>query len=180
MERKEAIEILKKELEFTKYIDKRFGDFPEHAQALDLAISSLETDEAYQLECERTTKNDLGVDCISRDVVKNYIQAHIHEIITESGEDKNKHTNRVLRSMIYGVDCMPSVTPQEPILDKIRDQIKSHLRGVEITLEVLVENDPLRPKMEGAKDTLEECLEIIDKYKAEIDPQESEDKDERK
>jgi hypothetical protein len=48
-------------------------------------------------------------------------------------------------------------------LDKIREQIKSHLRGVEITLEVLVENDPLRPKMEGAKDTLEECLEIIDK-----------------
>ena len=56
---------------------------------------------------------------------------------------------------------------QEPILDKIREQIKSHLRGVEITLEVLVENDPLRPKMEGAKDTLEECLEIIDKAETE-------------
>ena len=63
---------------------------------------------------EPTTKNDLVVDCISRDVVKNYIQAHIHEIITESGEDKNKHTNRVLRSLIHGVDCMPSITPLEP------------------------------------------------------------------
>ena len=52
---------------------------------------------------------------------------------------------------------------QEPILDKIREQIKSDLRGVEITLEVLAENDPLIPKMEGAKDTLENCLEIIDK-----------------
>lgn len=52
-------------------------------------------------------------------------------------------------------------------LDKIREQIKSNLRGVEITLEVLVENDPLIPKMEGAKVTLEDCLEIIDKAESE-------------
>lgn len=51
--------------------------------------------------------------------------------------------------------------------DKIRDQLKSNLRGVEITLEVLVENDPLRPKMEGAKTTLEDCLELIDKVESE-------------
>ena len=56
---------------------------------------------------------------------------------------------------------------QEPILDKIRDQLKSNLRGAEITLEVLVENDPLRPKMEGAKCTLEDCLELIDKAESE-------------
>ena len=63
---------------------------------------------------EPTTKNDLGVDCISRDAVKYYIQAHIHEIITESGIDKNAHTNRILRALLNGVDTMPSVTPQEP------------------------------------------------------------------
>ena len=56
---------------------------------------------------------------------------------------------------------------EREVLDKIREQIKSHLRGVEITLEVLVENDPLRPKFEGAKETLEECLELIDKAEAE-------------
>ena len=56
---------------------------------------------------------------------------------------------------------------QEPILDKIREQIKSDLRGVEIALEVLAENHPLRPKMEGAKTTLEECLELIDKAEKE-------------
>ena len=56
---------------------------------------------------------------------------------------------------------------QEPILDKIREQIKSNLRGVEIALEVLVENHPLRQKMEGAKDTLEDCLELIDKADSE-------------
>lgn len=53
------------------------------------------------------------------------------------------------------------------VLDKIRAQIKSNLRGVEITLEVLAENHPLRPKMEGAKDTLEDCLEIIEKAETE-------------
>jgi tRNA A37 threonylcarbamoyladenosine dehydratase len=56
---------------------------------------------------------------------------------------------------------------QESILDKVRDQLKSHLRGVEFTLEVLVENDPLRPKMEGVKCTLEDCLELIDKVETE-------------
>lgn len=56
---------------------------------------------------------------------------------------------------------------QEQVLDKIREQIKSDLRGVEITLEVLAENDPLIPKMEGAKVTLENCLEIFDKAESE-------------
>ena len=65
------------------------------------------------------------------------------------------------------LDMAIKALDQEPVLDKIREQIKSHLRGVEITLEVLVENDPLRPKMEGAKDTLEECLELIDKAETE-------------
>ena len=114
MTRKEAIEILKKLIEAMQG-HVTVLPTPERIAAIRVAIASLETDEAYQLEYENpTTKNDLGVDCISRDVVKNYIQAHIHEIITESGEDKNKHTNRVLRSMIHGVNCMPSVTPQEP------------------------------------------------------------------
>ena len=65
------------------------------------------------------------------------------------------------------LDMAIKALEQEPILDKIRAQLKSHLRGVEITLEVLVENDPLRPKFEGAKETLEECLEIIDKAESE-------------
>ena len=56
---------------------------------------------------------------------------------------------------------------QEPILDKIREQITSNLRGVEIALEVLARNHPLRQKMEGAKDTLEDCLELIDKAERE-------------
>ena len=65
------------------------------------------------------------------------------------------------------LDMAIKVLEQEPILDKIRKQIKSDLRGVEIALEVLEKNDPLIPKMEGAKETLENCLEIIDKAESE-------------
>jgi len=80
---------------------------------------------------------------------------------------------RDMNECTYGnleaVEMAIKALEQEPILDKIRKQIKSDLRGVEITLEVLVENDPLIPKMEGAKDTLENCLELIDKAEAEAD-----------
>ena len=51
-------------------------------------------------------------DYVSRQAVIYYIKGHIHEIITESGRDKNEHTNRVLRAIINGVETMPSVTPQ--------------------------------------------------------------------
>lgn len=45
--------------------------------------------------------------------------------------------------------------------DKIINQIQSYLDGVNITLDVLQENDGLIPRMEGAKTTLEECLSIV-------------------
>lgn len=48
-------------------------------------------------------------------------------------------------------------------LNKIIAEMRSRLDGVNITLDVLVENDPLIPKMEAAKTTLEECLSIIAK-----------------
>lgn len=84
-----------------------------------------------------------------------------NEIYIISGRDKYCVTEQVTTA----VNAIKA-PEQEPVLDKIRQQMVDHLRGVTITLEVLVENDPLRLKMEGAKNTLEECLELIDKYKA--------------
>ena len=49
-------------------------------------------------------------------------------------------------------------------LNKIITEMRSRLHGVNISLDVLVKNDPLIPKMEAAKTTLEECLSIIAKY----------------
>ena len=45
--------------------------------------------------------------------------------------------------------------------DEAISKIQSYLDGVNITLDVLKENDELVPRMEGAKTTLEECLSII-------------------
>ena len=76
--------------------------------ALKLAIASLETDEAYDLEYEQP---EFCKDCISREEVYYYISSHINEIITESGTDKNAHTNAILRSLANGVKLMPRVLP---------------------------------------------------------------------
>lgn len=61
------------------------------------------------------------------------------------------------------INVFEQLISQEPVLNKIREQIMSNLKGVDIALEVLGENHPLRQKMEGAKDTLVDCLELIDK-----------------
>jgi hypothetical protein len=49
-------------------------------------------------------------------------------------------------------------------IDQVTKQLESNLIGVNITLEVLAKGDALIPKMEGAKDTLEDCLSYIHKY----------------
>lgn len=56
-------------------------------------------------------------DAISREAVKYYIKGHIHEIISESGVDKNAHTNRVLRMIINGIETMPSIGYKESEAD---------------------------------------------------------------
>lgn len=73
------------------------------------------------------------------------------------------------------LDMAIKALEQEPIIDRIRAQIKDYLKGVEITLDVLVENDPLILKMEGAKVSLEACLNIID----EADRSEEDGKEDR-
>lgn len=53
-------------------------------------------------------------DAISREAALYYIESHIQEIITESGLDKNEHTNRVLRAVVNGIATMPSIYPARP------------------------------------------------------------------
>lgn len=62
-----------------------------------------------------------------------------------------------VKSQIKAIENMPSVTPQDPTLDKIREEIvKKHLS-------VMEKNDFESGRTYG----YEEILEIIDKYKAE-------------
>ena len=100
MERSEAIKILK-----AAETDKFPYDSGLLVEAMDMAISSLETDEAYQLEYERTTKNDLGVEYISR-------QAVIDLMMQKWGE--NFSGDDAMQESIDAIRELPSVTPQEP------------------------------------------------------------------
>lgn len=74
MTRKEAIEILR-EVEGTD--DSIYQYNPKYMAALEMAINSLEMDEIFQLEYERTTNKDLAVeaeDCISRKAVLDMLE----------------------------------------------------------------------------------------------------------
>ena len=84
MDRTEAIKILKEaDSCFCKhgaYKDCHSGC--RFKEALDMAISSLEVDEAYQLLYEKTTKKDLVVeckaeDCVDREKVKEILRSGV-------------------------------------------------------------------------------------------------------
>ena len=190
----EAIAIMKRE-DAIREINKVF--IPRVAKDIIESLSNYS-----EIPTGSTTKNDLGVDCISREQSLRELKESAEHHANDSREEALLRRDRDI------IRALPSVTPQEPqtfkwctdckeydqdehcchrwskairdtveemkqeyiereVLDKIRDQLKSNLRGVEIALEVLVENDPLRPKMEGAKCTLEDCLELIDKAESE-------------
>ena len=106
MTRKEAIEILKHEKDNDIFVCTEWRN--KIHEAIEMAISSLETDEAYQLEYERTTKNDLGVDAVSRQAVLNTLERMDKALDT----DRTVETYKELLKECYKV--LPSVTPQEP------------------------------------------------------------------
>lgn len=72
----------------------------EFAEAINILNEMLE-----QQPCE---------DAISRENVKDAIKPYIQEIITESGVDKNEHTNRTIRAILNTIENMPSVQPKSP------------------------------------------------------------------
>ena len=95
MTRKEAIELLKEYL----YVGEDTQEFwTPFDKAINFAINSLETDEAYQLEYERTTKNDLAVDAVSR-----------QEVLYLVGD-----YDLSMGQVVKGIHALPSVTLQEP------------------------------------------------------------------
>ena len=129
---------------------------------------------------EPTTKNDLGVDCISRADVLKLMQDNWH---THNGD-------WAMQESMDDIRALPSVTPQEPIEPMVEIDLYSVIKQKYIEREVL---DKIRAEIEKAvwEDVVvsldgtdevriprldpDDVFEIIDKYKAEIEPQESEE-----
>ena len=106
MSRKEAIEILK--------YQHNYGQMEQSVHdALGLAIASLETDEAYQLEYERTTKKDLviGVEDLAnyKDADGNCLDDLILEVLQENFDCGNTYGYKVADAII---ELLPSVYPK--------------------------------------------------------------------
>lgn len=138
--RSEALKELK---EYVEGLDMEYAT--PFDKAILVAIASLETDEAYQLEYESTAKNDLGVDCISRQALLDkleewdwqelYLPIHFKENI---------------------VDELPSVYPKSDnsVLEDIKAEIKKYH----------VDSDWTEDYGEGFDDGIEYSLDVIDKH----------------
>lgn len=97
------------------------------------------------LEQEPTTKNDLGDDCVRRKAVLNTLE-RMDKVLDE---DRTVDSYKELLKECYKV--LPSVTPQEPILDRVTEII-----------------EPLRHLSIDEMSGIEwQILQVINKYKAE-------------
>ena len=122
---------------------------------------------------EPTTKNDLGVDCISRKAVLDAIDSKAWEfcdyLINKGRNDEQKPVSHFADNLRECVrEELPSVTPQEPIEPMVEIDLYSVIKQKYIEREVL---DKIRAEIDNAlsdgmihKKTV---LGIIDKYKAE-------------
>ena len=104
MERKEAIEILKKHPMWTgepsEVVDVRLEN-----KALQMAIASLETDEAYQLEYE---KPEICEDCISRkEIIDRCNNVILHGVVDKEGMHPIS-----AETLLKETESMPSVMPK--------------------------------------------------------------------
>ena len=159
-----------------------FSDKNDSAICFDLSWWNME----YK---EPTTKNDLGVDCISRvdalRVAKNEYLRGWHNALCKALSEKysihceegsfNVIQEETITGLGLSMDCavgkdvesymstIPSVTPQEPILDKIRAEI--------------AELSHYYPMGHDYQIAITRCIAVIDKYKAESESQESEGQD---
>ena len=149
-------------LELLKQIEKDIHVCSLESTLLDDAKSCAIHSVIEELEQEPTTKNYLGVDCIPR------------KVMCDLGATCIAYRNEKQELIpIISIDELPSVTPQEPILDKIRAEIIDKLYVDSLIFGELIDfengkisaNDVIE---EFNRVTRKEVLKIIDKYKEEV------------
>lgn len=96
-------------------------------------------------------------DCISRERAIERLKLNLP---ISYGADNSKDRYRYMQSLadIQAIRKLPAVTPQEPILDKIRAEIDELYSYVEFDEDIKTSFNMVR---------LEEVQRVIDKYKAE-------------
>ncbi len=132
-------------------------------EAVKMAAESLKTDEAYQLEYGSTTKNNLEVDCISRQAVLELIADY----------------DLGMGQVVKGIHALPPVTPQEPTdkiftkadLDSMAKAInfgwKLRINEIFAKIRAEIEQDAFND-VNGSKFIfVNRVNQILDKYKAE-------------
>ena len=149
---------------------------------------------------EPTTKNNLGVDCISREfqeIVVTYSSEDLFDYPEYKGKpyfsikyiENGKHFigygtyNPKVFSRYLRDYFMPSVTPQEPFINKpcVSEKVCEHDKQMvldKIRAEIM-DTGAYEQEVNGKTEFLKGinyCLSVIDKYKAEIEPQNSKEK----
>ena len=85
----------------------------------------------------------------------------LKETITELRDNDGTATQQEVCKFLVNLMDVLEKQMQEPVLDKIRAEIE----GYKSTIDKAISEDEL--KIEGMKEAYADCLEIIDKYKAE-------------
>ena len=123
---------------------------------------------------EPTTKNDLGVDAVSRDDVHDML-----ENLPITVEDKWFNW---LQKACMRLAELPSVTPQEPFINKpcVSSEVCEHDKNVvldKIRSEIITRDRNIKAirSDDCCFFTAEEILEILDKYKAETEAEDGND-----
>ena len=99
---------------------------------------------------------------VNRQDVLDVVESYIHEIITESGVDKNAHTNAILRQIKSDIDDIPTS-------DNVLDEIRAEVEQAEFVLDKSPNLQDDRTDTEKFADWLKMfkmlVINIIDKYK---------------
>ena len=107
---------------------------------------------------EPTTKNDLGVDDEERTLALMYLEQIKEDYIEGVGYERHPLPEYYAIETAIKSLALPSVTPQEPVIDKIRVEIKQYQSDYDVHG---TESDRTAWK------AFNRCLQILDKYKTE-------------
>ena len=158
MTREEAIARVKHQRDWANEVNRMFD-----VEALDMAIKALEQ--------EPTTKNDLVVDYRSLEDIKKLVERKADDL-----DGVMLDAGGVIIGLYFAIaNDLPSATPQEPMVEI---DLYSVIKQSYIEREVLdkirteIEEQVLESLSDGGDDwftaeKVNECLDIIDKYKAE-------------